>query len=191
MLRFLIYLCLSSILCFSLCSLTPSNDGDFIIWSSQKKLTWADFRGPVKANRNGREQSATKTIIQIQTSIFDNTVNCEVQCKFLTCESWASENLSEKLLAHEQLHFDISELFARKLRKKIKEMNFDNRNEIKANIQQIYSSTNKECIQWQLTYDEETAHSNNRTRQQKWEEKISKQIELLSDYSEPRLEIRL
>ena len=83
------------------------------------------------------------------------------------------------ILKHEQLHFDIAEVFARKLREKIKNHNkeFFDLESYNKEIDLIY----QRYFLYQERYDRETKHSLNIDKQNEWEEKIN--LNLLSSTS--------
>ncbi len=69
------------------------------------------------------------------------------------------EGGSANLLAHEQLHFDITELFARKLRKAMVEFDFENSRNLRAALQALYKKTEMERALMQKKFDVETKHT--------------------------------
>ena len=77
-------------------------------------------------------------------------------------------------LVHEQLHFDISELFARKMRKQLSKKHFTKR--VKSEINAIYESILKELSDFQNLYDAETNFSRNKEQQLFWNRKIQEAL---------------
>jgi predicted secreted Zn-dependent protease len=75
-------------------------------------------------------------------------------------------------LLHEQGHFDITEVYARKLHAALHEYKFNSKT-FKKDISDIYNNIvmQKEAVQ--QAYDDETSHSRNRRRQQQWLGKIA------------------
>ena len=88
-------------------------------------------------------------------------------------KSWTKAADNKELLAHEQLHFDITELFTRKLRKKLSELN-DPCGKDSKKVQGIYDKNFEELNRYQIRYDKETEHSMIETTQKTWEEKIKR-----------------
>ena len=76
------------------------------------------------------------------------------------------------MLSHEQLHFDISELFARRLRTRLRETRFSGR--VKAEVRKIFEQVNRELSGFQDRYDRETDFSRNPEAQQAWNRAMSK-----------------
>jgi predicted secreted Zn-dependent protease len=86
------------------------------------------------------------------------------------------------ILKHEQGHFDIAEIFARKLHKRMKEYRF-NQSTYQTDLREIYSSITAEKEAFQDLYDNETDHSRKKDVQEKWLKKISELLNDLKDYS--------
>ncbi|MBV6643909.1 MAG: hypothetical protein KI790_00580 [Cyclobacteriaceae bacterium] len=76
---------------------------------------------------------------------------------------------NEALLTHELYHFHITELFARKIRKKISDMRDKSD---KSQINELYWLLLKEEDSMQLNYDYETNHSQLLGKQLNWQKKI-------------------
>jgi predicted secreted Zn-dependent protease len=78
---------------------------------------------------------------------------------------------TDYILAHEQGHFDITELFARRLHEALLQYTF-NRKTYKQDINAIYQKIVREKEEMQHAYDSESDHSRKRKLQFEWEEKI-------------------
>lgn len=78
------------------------------------------------------------------------------------------------LLKHEQNHFDISEIFARRAVKRLSQTNFSKNfiNEVKALMQQVFL----ECNKLQDQYDFETRNGREELHQLEWNERIAKML---------------
>ena len=64
-------------------------------------------------------------------------VDCNIETFFYPESSWyIPETANEVILSHEQLHFDISELFARKMRERVARFSFTSR--VKSEMKKIY-----------------------------------------------------
>ena len=94
---------------------------------------------------------------------------------FYPNESWYKPDICDDfILGHEQLHFDISELFARKMRRKLRRTSFSDN--VKAEIRKIYKDILKELKDYQELYDWETDFSRNREKQLEWNKKITEAL---------------
>lgn len=101
-------------------------------------------------------------------------------------KSWKHrENLGTYLLQHEQGHFDIAELYARKLRKDISEAERSPKHSshTKEWFSSVYVHTISKLWQCQRKYDRQTKHSKNREMQRKWNKKIAKELAELKDFA--------
>jgi hypothetical protein len=88
---------------------------DLIEWNEYYSLTWEDFQGTPDKQAIG--DAGTAVQIKAKPFYVKDQVQYDVEALFNRKKSW-SRGKSESLLQHEQLHFDIAELYARKIRKK-------------------------------------------------------------------------
>lgn len=150
-----------------------------IPWSAVNKLQWTDFKGTPP---RGTDAAAT-TASGVSYSFSANTdqqgnavVDYQVMAYFYPNESWYKPSLSSDLiLGHEQLHFDLAELYARKMRDRLSKMKFTKN--VKKEIRQVYKETIKALQDHQKKYDRETNFSRNKSQQLLWVKKINKALE--------------
>ncbi|MBQ4819047.1 DUF922 domain-containing protein [Aquimarina sp. MMG016] len=143
-------------------------------YAEKSKLDWSDFRGDPDDNSNF--DSAVNTGITYQWS-YSKDQGEEIELKYEVDSfcypslSWVKKGqMSDYLLAHEQLHFDISELHARIMRKKLKE--YQPGKNVKKDLNKMYKRVERMRINMQQLYDEETDHSKNKEAQNKWKKKV-------------------
>jgi predicted secreted Zn-dependent protease len=99
----------------------------------------------------------------------------EVNAYFYPNESWYKPELCDaNTLAHEQLHFDISELFARKMRNRLDRTSFSD--DVKAEVRKIFKDILDELKDFQARYDMETNYSRNRGKQAEWDLAITEAL---------------
>ena len=89
---------------------------------------------------------------------------------------------TDYILSHEQGHFDIAEIFARKLYKKMSEYKF-NRRTYQKELNKIYQDILDEKEEIQNDYDRETNHSINKEKQAEWLKKLKRLLEEYEDYA--------
>lgn len=157
--------------------LLPQPNPKKIIWSEDKKLSWSDFQGKAQPNANFVASTNSGISFHYSFSFKGNDINVEysVESFFYPEESWFHpEKVSEYILKHEQTHFDISELYARILRKKLSERNFSKK--VKTEIEAIYRKTEQERRSTQAKFDDETDHSRNVQMEKQWENHIAQQL---------------
>lgn len=152
---------------------TSFQNEEVILWEKSRKLTWEDFKGDPENNRAAAVTASGLTYQFSTTKKNGNIVDVDfiVFSHFYPNKSWYRPAVSDAvILGHEQLHFDITEVFARKFSKQLVEKKFTNN--VKREVQEIYRTINKELNDFQNLYDEETNFSRNREQQNIWESKI-------------------
>jgi hypothetical protein len=167
----------AAIFLFFISLVATESDTEKIEWSETQKLTWADFKGV--PNKGAGYVASTSSGIAFAYSYrtFENKVeyNYSVECHFYPLESWyKSASASGYILKHEQAHFDISEIHARILRKRISEAKFSIN--IKTEIESIYELAERQRREMQKLFDAETEHSKNKDEELRWEAFIQKQL---------------
>ena len=78
------------------------------------------------------------------------------------------------------MHFDITELYARKFRQQLAELEV-NQN-IKAQMNALHNAINEAVSKTQKRYDQETMHSMNIEKQKEWEVFIGKELKALDQF---------
>jgi hypothetical protein len=141
---------------------------DIIPWENDKRLAWDDFLCDPKVGTDA--VASTSTSLGIAYQLNDGQLKYHITCYFNKEKSWGLMR-TDYILAHEQGHFDITEIFARKLNEALQNYQFNKRT-FKKDIGQIYQSIVAEKEDYQKTYDAETDHSRNRKVQYDWLEKI-------------------
>jgi hypothetical protein len=156
---------------------------DLINWSATRKLTWADYKG--RPDPNSDAAASTTTYLAIEYNITSNAFGYKIQSRFSRTRSWGLHK-TEYILSHEQGHFDLAEVYARKLHKEMSEYRFD-KNNFKKDLKKIYDEVTEEKEEMQNRYDRETRHSINKTRQAEWLQKIEdmlREYEAYADYQD-------
>lgn len=155
-------------------------------WNNTIKLKWADFEGELNPNVFAYAVTSYKIDIipeNVKVDKNDNIQNYEqltVVASFYKKQSWTvSSNI--ELLKHEQLHFDIAELFARKIRKRYSELK-STKQKAYSTYWKEYSLLWKECREMQKQYDSETNHGANNEKNLNWNVKIAASLEALENF---------
>lgn len=147
---------------------------EVIPWSADRKLRWSDFKGSYLKTQWAAATTASS--ISYEFSTFEDNgqlfIDFKVGCEFYPNKSWYRPELCDALiLSHEQLHFDIAELHARKMRKRLAETQFTKN--IKDEVKTIYKALIKELNIFQNKYDHETNFSRNLEKQLIWNKMIA------------------
>lgn len=170
-----------------------------IIWSKDRKITWDDF---LSKNRPEllKYQDAIASI-NLSIKIYPKEISCDLIQSILVVtqmsknESWVGiETIDDEVLNHEQTHFNIAEVYARKIRKDIA-MFVEVRGDCDLQgIADIYFRLEEEHWQTQFLYDYEVRECedrlpnfcHNKEKQQEWDKKIA---DLLVEYADYELEV--
>lgn len=190
---------------------------DYIIWSKDYKLKWEDFQG----------NSDTARVIgaDCASSIDDDEIPVRgkdslkiiVRARFNKKESIKVEwrlkpfNLEDQSLQHEQIHFDITEVYARKFReilcKLIPKAQRRNSYWIISQMSEIYNKLFKQWQGEQKQFDKEVSffHEINpsitgaidqdlqvvKKKQEEWRQKVDKELNDLEKYSQDTFTIKV
>jgi len=154
-------------------------------WNTDEKLKWSDFN----ATPDRSHPYAAITYSGMSYGFSAEVVNGKVfidytvKCFFVSNKSWVKKRYigDVELLKHEQLHFDITELFTRKFRKELSTMNFTEN--VKAEIKAVYKRLTSEKVTVQEQYDSETDHSKNEQAQKVWQLKIDSELQKLLEFA--------
>ncbi len=160
---------------WALISFLPIQDDIVIAWRAGERLSWSDFKAKPPKGARAAATTASGITYRFSTSSTINKfeVDFKIETHFYPNKSWYQPDLCDDvILSHEQLHFDISELFARKLRKKLNTTVFTHSN-VKARVKAIYRKNNQALNDFQNQYDNETNFSRDREAQQRWQKKIT------------------
>jgi hypothetical protein len=158
---------------------TIAESDRYILWDEDRKLSWDDFQGIV--NHSSHADAATAINIKAKPFIQKKRIFYVVDAYFIPKQSWCRAK-SENLLRHEQLHFDIAELYARKARKKISEfrqMGIRDVAEYNRAISKILQESNSVDVE----YDFNTLHGTLPERQAAWEKNIALELKILENFS--------
>ncbi len=177
---------------FELFSLTLfSQETAGIEYSPEVDFNWGMFRGKINPHHiesMGKNTGAvTVSSLNYTSVIKGNSATIKVAALFLPSESWTRYphlDHPEEALNHEKRHFDICEIYARKMRQILMQTHF-NRYHFNEELDEIFKKMANEESNAQSTYDLETKHSINLAEQKKWNDKIDLALKTLSPYSKP------
>lgn len=152
------------------------NNANYILYDASKLLEISDFRG----KPNGRSAAVGATYSGIELSWESKSYNGKVEAKikmlvyFDKSQSWMKPaGKTERVLKHEQVHFDLTALKACALYHAIEKENFTPEN-LKARVRALQDKYVSELQEEQSRYDEETQHGTIAEKQQEWAERVAK-----------------
>jgi hypothetical protein len=159
---------------------SPVNETEeYIAWTDDRLLMWEDFQCEPKTGTDA--VASTSTSLGIAYQLVDGQMTYDITCNFSKVKSWGLMK-TDYILAHEQGHFDITEVYARKLHEALQNYQFNKRT-FKRDISEIYQSIVKQKEECQRMYDGESDHSRNRKIQYAWMEKIQKLLDETESFS--------
>ena len=155
----------------------------YIVWDEDRPLTWDDYpvigvdASPDFINNN----ALTAVTHSVRGGIVKGEPNFEVYVLFKIKDSWTTSREDPQLFAHEKLHFDIAELYGRKLRKQIAAMGGQkvmNLSEYRRKIKFLLDEFKIKS----MDYDEETGHGSLLDKQIEWQNFVSSEMQRLHKY---------
>ena len=150
-----------------------------IVWKENMPLTWNDFKGP---KRNSKLAAETYCSINTSVAITGDKLNITIQAVFYADSSWYNpEKIHELTLTHEQGHFQIAELYARKLRKAVAEK-INSFTDYQNQFEALYEEVHGDYFDRQEQYDEETLHGTISRTQMDWIDRIAEELLELKEY---------
>ena len=110
-------------LVIALCLIILHKDEPTITWSESYKLSWQDFKGPILSNTDAVATTASGITFSYSIKRSSDRImgfQSNIHAHFYPEKSWYKPNDADAhILAHEQFHFNITELFARKFRDRV------------------------------------------------------------------------
>ncbi len=140
-----------------------------IEWSVDRKLTWNDFKGQPDLVNFPKALAVTSSGFGYESGIsMFKEGKVFVQSVMHTQESWfLPEGKTDYVLRHEQIHFDITEIYSRKLRKTLADSKITSDNIERA--RPIFDKIFNELKKRQDRYDSETERGSKKETQENWE----------------------
>jgi hypothetical protein len=143
-------------------------------WAEKQHFEWKDFTGfpdaesPYAASVNtGLSQDFS--IDHDGKLVLDSL---QITAYFYPKLSWYKpKQVNADLLKHERLHFTITELHARMLRKQIARFNFTTN--LRSEIRQMYQEIEQKRQKMQIDFDAQTQHGLRAEQELLWEEKVN------------------
>lgn len=151
-------------------TLPTDEEAEKITWSPDYNLSWADFEAAPDSTRT-YIAALTSSAVAYSHFCHEGELQVKVKAVFRKKESWVRpEAKTPHYLRHEKLHFDITELHARKVRQMLHNRCFtclqtDDLNAAIDTILQTWRKTDKQ-------YDYQTHFSHHPSVQQAWEQKV-------------------
>jgi hypothetical protein len=156
-----------------------NKDEELLDWSASRKLTWNDYKASPEPGSDAA--ASTTSYLAIEYNISSSSFGYKIQSRFSKTRSWGLHK-TDYILSHEQGHFDIAEIFARKLNKQMSGYSFNKRT-YQQDLNKIYHDILDEKEKMQDDYDKESDHSINKEKQAEWLKKISEMLKEYKDFA--------
>jgi len=154
---------------------------EYVEWNEKRSLGWSDFVYKNMASDENQSYALTSVIHSVRGDIKDGKPNFEVRVLFVKKDSWTTSSGNLALLAHEQLHFDLAELYGRKIRKQLVAMGaqgIEKMARYKKNVKLLLDEFKRKS----MTYDKETKHGRIIEEQKEWEGYVQAELNRLNEY---------
>ncbi len=143
-----------------------SSAPDKMVWNAIAPLQYSDFKGAVPPVTPW--DAVTNSCIWLEYSYDDESViSYTLQCVFDESNSWMRLR-SPEVLRHEQVHFNITEIYTRRLRHAIRQVT-DWKGHPAENLNALFHQFNQKCAAMQDLYDAQTNHGMIAPMQQAWQ----------------------
>lgn len=160
------------------------NNEDTIVWNEATKLSWDDFRGPTE--RGSDAVAVTASGITFSFSVQQSndkfvSFDAQAEAHFYPDKSWYVKSKGDDhILAHEQLHFDITELHVRQLRYEISKLQMSQN--IKQDLRALLHQANENLATMQSLYDTQSQNSIHKEQQAIWSQFIEEELDKYKDF---------
>lgn len=157
-------------------------------WSANRPLVWDDFRGQAPAD--GAEGARTVYLISYLSRCRGLDFEFTVVAVMLPPSSWVKErvltspNESTRVLRHEQTHFDLTEVHARRMRRYFSELYNPcgvPEDRLKESVDRFVADE----AEAQRKYDLETGHGLRLDRQRAWDDHVDGLLAELAAFAAP------
>ena len=155
-------------------------------WTLARRLTWNDFKGGAPRDSSAAAETAYTLFYGVRCA--GNAFEFRVVAAFRPNDSWVRPSVlkvpgdSARALRHEQTHFDISEVHARRMRRYFAELIAPCRrtpDELAAMAERLVEDERAA----QAQYDQETSHSRVPAQQARWDKEVSAQLASLVKFA--------
>jgi hypothetical protein len=149
-------------------------------WSASRPLTWDDFKGPI-VNPEDAEAAHLEYGLFYGVRCTGRSLRFEVVAAMLPGDSWVKRSVIDspadnaRTLKHEQTHFDLAEVHARKVRRYftgLYEPCLRSNEDLAGLADGLIKAEGSE----QKRYDEETRNGRRADRQQAWDTDVAARL---------------
>jgi len=158
---------------------------DAIEWSETRRLSWPDFKAKPPSGQLVGARSALG--FGYSFGCRDGQLHARVVARFHPDKSWVgyriiSSGLASRVgLQHEQTHFDLAEVYARRIRQFFRQLK-DPCPRSDAELERLADRLFRNESAAQRRYDTETESGQRGDRQEKWDKDVAQQLAELAAF---------
>ena len=152
-------------------------------WSKQQPLRWNDYR--VSQRNTIKHGFAVSAITSYQYYFLPRELHTDSCLNVLTLfrkkTSWVKDTVEQIVLEHEQIHFDIAELYARKIRER-----FQSFRGTQCSVSDIYYQVDSlldAADRYQELFDRDTFYGRSSRIQERWRDQMDTELKQLEEFS--------
>ena len=155
-------------------------------WTARRLLTWADFKGKPRVE-TGPVAAETAYALIHGATCKGSTFEFRVVAAFRPGDSWVRPTMlrtpadSARALKHEQTHFDLTEVHARRMRRYYSELMAPCRIST-GDLAGAAERIGRDEKAAQAQYDDETGNGRTPAQQARWEKDVASQLVALAKY---------
>jgi hypothetical protein len=156
-----------------------------VTWSADRPLRWADFAST--SPHAGDEGALTAYSVFYGANCAGKTFDFLAVAGFLPKDSWVRPDVtldrarSERTLRHEQTHFDLTEVFTRRLRKSFTDL-YQPCTRVDRDLDSLAAQVLRSEKEEQQRYDQETRHGLAADAQAEWERRVKEDLASLRSF---------
>lgn len=164
------------------------------VTTSYRPVSWDDFKGRLSSRHN---QGAARIATALHLRSFEVEVAREEDGGWVArpreiClhaemdklrSAYRSDGKNDRSLLHEQTHFDITEVFARRLRRRLAGLEERGASDtaaelaLRRRLQQELAASHRAWDDTQDRYDRETRNGRSRVKQRRWDKQVRRWLE--------------
>jgi len=151
-----------------------ADNPEYILYNVDNDLKIKDFKGRPDMNSNGVGATYSGIQVSMEGKSFNGKmeVNVLMMVYFDKSNSWMKpEGKDERVLKHEQIHFDLTGIYACRMYHAIMNETFNSKN-VKQKLRDIQKKYTDALQAQQALYDKQTAHGTIDDVQKAWAEKV-------------------
>lgn len=136
-----------------------------------KQIQWSSFKGTPNSDTLGALISTSFHLEVLKVNLWNGTLHFKAYALMDPSKSWVNPGYADQYtLQHEQTHFNLTEICARRLQTELNQMKLKSRKSTLIQATLTKWQSKMEALQKQ--YDLETMGGNDRVAQNLWNEKI-------------------